>query len=190
MHVKVALWPGRTPFYALVARQKTNMRPHLKTQHTMDANPALISCSSSTRSIVIIGIYKMALSLRHGQAVATRARPCNPHRSPLCSSRHTTNNHHQQHHYRLIAASFLDDPIDARPPSSPSPSLINADFAPVPASRRSLGVADVAALWVTLIVSVPTFLLASSLVAAGSKRQMPWCLAASKLYGVLFVFSW
>jgi hypothetical protein len=62
---------------------------------------------------------------------------------------------------------FLDDPIVARPPASPSPLLANADLAPVGARDRTFSAADVAALWIGLVVCVPAYTLAGSLLDLG-----------------------
>ncbi len=57
--------------------------------------------------------------------------------------------------------------------STVEPSLYNADLAPVPASRRSWGVYNYASLWVAMSVCIPTYMLASGLIAAG----MSWIQA-------------
>ncbi|HEY5079744.1 MAG TPA: NCS1 family nucleobase:cation symporter-1 [Opitutaceae bacterium] len=46
-------------------------------------------------------------------------------------------------------------------------SLENADLAPVPASRRTWRVGSYAALWISMSACVPTYMLASSLIAGG-----------------------
>ena len=62
----------------------------------------------------------------------------------------------------------LRDPIAARAPSNPSPSLISADLAPVPpGSARTFGAWDVANLWIGMVVCVPAFTLAGSVVSLG-----------------------
>ena len=46
-------------------------------------------------------------------------------------------------------------------------SLYNEDLAPVPASRRTWGTYNYAALWIAMSVNIPTYLLASSMIAGG-----------------------
>jgi NCS1 family nucleobase:cation symporter-1 len=53
-----------------------------------------------------------------------------------------------------------------------SSSLYNEDLAPIPASRRSWGTYNYAALWIAMSVNIPTYLLASGMIAGGmSWRQ-------------------
>jgi nucleobase:cation symporter-1, NCS1 family len=52
-------------------------------------------------------------------------------------------------------------------------SLYNPDLAPVPAERRSWGVYNYASLWVAMSVCIPTYMLASGLIAGG----MSWIQA-------------
>jgi NCS1 family nucleobase:cation symporter-1 len=53
------------------------------------------------------------------------------------------------------------------------PSLYNPDLAPVPAARRSWGLYNYASLWVAMSVCIPTYMLASGLIAGG----MSWIQA-------------
>jgi len=53
------------------------------------------------------------------------------------------------------------------------PSLYNPDLAPVPPERRSWGVYNYASLWVAMSVCIPTYMLASGLIAGG----MSWIQA-------------
>ena len=46
-------------------------------------------------------------------------------------------------------------------------SLYNEDLAPVPFSRRTWGTYNYASLWIGMSVQVPTYMLASGLVAGG-----------------------
>lgn len=64
-------------------------------------------------------------------------------------------------------------------PTHPAPSLINEDFAPTTLAQRTFSMWDMASLWVGLVVSVPTWYLAGSLVELG----MSWW------QGVLTVFA-
>src|SRR5277367_1696333 len=48
-----------------------------------------------------------------------------------------------------------------------SSSLYNEDLAPVPAERRTWGTYNYAALWIAMSVNIPTYLLASSMIAGG-----------------------
>src|SRR5579872_7073288 len=53
-----------------------------------------------------------------------------------------------------------------------SSSLYNEDLAPIPASRRSWGTYNYAALWIAMSVNIPTYLIASGMIAGGmSWRQ-------------------
>jgi NCS1 family nucleobase:cation symporter-1 len=45
--------------------------------------------------------------------------------------------------------------------------LINTDLAPVGTSRRTWGMYDIAALWISMSACIPTYMLASSLIAEG-----------------------
>src|ERR1700732_1243688 len=48
-----------------------------------------------------------------------------------------------------------------------SSSLYNEDLAPVPTSRRTWGTYNYAALWVAMSVNIPTYMLASAMIAGG-----------------------
>jgi NCS1 family nucleobase:cation symporter-1 len=48
-----------------------------------------------------------------------------------------------------------------------SPSLINEDLAPVKANERKWGVWNYAALWISMSLCIPTYMLASSLIEGG-----------------------
>ena len=52
-------------------------------------------------------------------------------------------------------------------PELQSSPLWNADLAPVPAERRTWGTYNYAALWVSMAHCIPTYMLASGLIAAG-----------------------
>jgi nucleobase:cation symporter-1, NCS1 family len=53
-----------------------------------------------------------------------------------------------------------------------SSSLYNEDLAPIPSSRRSWGTYNYAALWIAMSVNIPTYMLASGMIAGGmSWRQ-------------------
>ena len=45
------------------------------------------------------------------------------------------------------------------------PSLFNPDLAPVPLEKRTWKVYDYASLWVAMSVCIPTYMLASGLIA-------------------------
>src|SRR5271168_322149 len=47
------------------------------------------------------------------------------------------------------------------------PGLFNEDLAPVPLARRSWGIYNYASLWVAMSVCIPTYMLASGLIAGG-----------------------
>jgi nucleobase:cation symporter-1, NCS1 family len=46
-------------------------------------------------------------------------------------------------------------------------SLYNRDLAPVPSARRTWGTYNYAALWISMSVNIPTYLLASGMIAGG-----------------------
>jgi nucleobase:cation symporter-1, NCS1 family len=48
-----------------------------------------------------------------------------------------------------------------------SSSLYNKDLAPIPASRRSWSTYNYAALWIAMSVNIPTYMLASGMIAGG-----------------------
>src|ERR1700676_3054499 len=48
-----------------------------------------------------------------------------------------------------------------------SSSLYNEDLAPIPASRRSWSTYNYAALWIAMSVNIPTYMLASGMIAGG-----------------------
>jgi nucleobase:cation symporter-1, NCS1 family len=47
------------------------------------------------------------------------------------------------------------------------PSLYNSDLAPIPVEKRSWGTYNYASLWVAMSVCIPTYMLASGLIAGG-----------------------
>src|SRR5271170_1493301 len=53
------------------------------------------------------------------------------------------------------------------PPSASSSSLWNKDLAPIPLNHRTWGTYNYAALWVAMSVNIPTYLMASAMVAGG-----------------------
>jgi NCS1 family nucleobase:cation symporter-1 len=48
-----------------------------------------------------------------------------------------------------------------------SSSLYNEDLAPVPRERRTWGTYNYAALWIAMSVNIPTYMLASAMIAGG-----------------------
>ena len=56
-------------------------------------------------------------------------------------------------------------------------SLYNPDLAPIPLSRRSWGTYNYASLWVAMSVCIPTYMLASGLIAGG----MSWLQAVGTI---------
>src|SRR5580693_4816156 len=53
------------------------------------------------------------------------------------------------------------------PETISSSSLYNEDLAPVPTSRRTWGTYNYAALWIAMSVNIPTYMLASAMIAGG-----------------------
>jgi NCS1 family nucleobase:cation symporter-1 len=64
------------------------------------------------------------------------------------------------------------------------PTLYNKDLAPVPVERRTWGVYNYASLWVAMSVCIPTYMLASGLIAGGMNW---WQAIATILLGNLIV---
>jgi NCS1 family nucleobase:cation symporter-1 len=64
------------------------------------------------------------------------------------------------------------------------PSLYNDDLAPVPQSRRNWGLYNYASLWVAMSVCIPTYMLASGLIAGGMNW---WQAVGTILLGNLIV---
>src|SRR5437667_12832934 len=63
-------------------------------------------------------------------------------------------------------------------------SLYNEDLAPVPPARRTWGAYNYASLWVAMSVCIPTYMLASSLIAGGMSW---WQAVGTILLGNLIV---
>jgi nucleobase:cation symporter-1, NCS1 family len=63
------------------------------------------------------------------------------------------------------AGAHASESFDAQ--SVRTSSLYNEDLAPVPAERRVWGTYNYAALWIAMSVNIPTYLLASSMIAGG-----------------------
>ncbi len=59
------------------------------------------------------------------------------------------------------------EPLDARQPAAPDSALINEDLAPAGREKRTFSVWDMAALWIGLVVCVPTYTLVGSLIDLG-----------------------
>ena len=57
-------------------------------------------------------------------------------------------------------------------------SLINEDLAPVPMSKRTWGTWNYAALWISMSLCIPTYMLASSLIGGG----MSWWQAILTIF--------
>jgi nucleobase:cation symporter-1, NCS1 family len=60
----------------------------------------------------------------------------------------------------------------------PDPSLINEDLAPIPAAKRKWGTWNYAALWISMSLCIPTYMLASSLIGGG----MSWWQAILTIF--------
>ena len=63
-------------------------------------------------------------------------------------------------------------------------TLYNKDLAPVPKERRTWGIYNYASLWVAMSVCIPTYMLASGLIAGGMNW---WQAIATILLGNLIV---
>ena len=64
------------------------------------------------------------------------------------------------------------------------PGLFNEDLAPVPLGRRTWGIYNYASLWVAMSVCIPTYMLASGLIAGGMSW---WQAIGTILLGNLIV---
>ncbi|HUO36224.1 MAG TPA: cytosine permease, partial [Candidatus Acidoferrum sp.] len=53
------------------------------------------------------------------------------------------------------------------PAARPSSRLWNEDLAPIPRNRRTWGTYNYAALWVAMSINIPTYMLASAMIAGG-----------------------
>jgi NCS1 family nucleobase:cation symporter-1 len=69
-------------------------------------------------------------------------------------------------------------------PASYEPSLYNKDLAPIPLSKRTWGMYNYASLWVAMSVCIPTYMLASGLIAGGMSW---WQAIGTILLGNLIV---
>ncbi|MGD0872339.1 MAG: NCS1 family nucleobase:cation symporter-1 [Bryobacteraceae bacterium] len=68
----------------------------------------------------------------------------------------------------------------------PDPTLYNEDLAPIPLERRTWGLYNYVSLWVAMSVCIPTYMLASGLIAGG----MSWVQAIGTiLLGNLIVLA-
>src|SRR5579863_6919847 len=65
-----------------------------------------------------------------------------------------------------LASSMASEDISTRP-SGASSWLWNKDLAPIPRSKRTWGTYNYAALWVAMSVNIPTYMLASAMIAGG-----------------------
>src|SRR3984957_14687213 len=63
-------------------------------------------------------------------------------------------------------------------------SLYNEDLAPVPLAKRTWGLYNYASLWVAMSVCIPTYMLASGLIAGGMNW---WQAVGTILLGILIV---
>ena len=66
------------------------------------------------------------------------------------------------------------------------PALFNQDLAPVPPERRTWGLYSYASLWVAMSVCIPTYMLASGLIAGGMSW---WQAVGTILLGNLIVLA-
>ncbi len=64
------------------------------------------------------------------------------------------------------------------PPGPPSSSLYSEDLAPVPPAKRTWTTWNYAALWISMSLCIPTYMLASSLIGGG----MNWWQAIATIF--------
>ena len=62
-----------------------------------------------------------------------------------------------------------------------SSSLYNKDLAPVPAERRAWRTYNYAALWISMSVNIPTYMLASGMIAIPNalRQRIRWIVGAA-----------
>ena len=94
---------------------------------------------------------------------------------PGCPSVHSARSVTLAH---LLVPGWFSDPICARAPSAPDKRMGNVDMLPVPASLRTFNTYDMAALWVGLVISVPSYQLAGMMVQIG----MGWAQALGTVF--------
>jgi nucleobase:cation symporter-1, NCS1 family len=68
---------------------------------------------------------------------------------------------------RAMSESKTNTETAAGPPAGFSRQLWNTDLAPIPRDRRTWGTYNYAALWVAMSVNIPTYMLASAMIAGG-----------------------
>ena len=75
----------------------------------------------------------------------------------------------------------MSEPINASAHNAQSPAptqsswLWNKDLAPIPLGERTWGTYNYAALWVAMSVNIPTYILASGLIAGGMNWKQAIC---------------
>lgn len=79
----------------------------------------------------------------------------------------SSNGHDGLLHGRTGFWDAMLEPISSDLPENPHKSLINEDLAPVLREQRSFSTWDLASLWVGLVVGIPTYYMAGSLVEMG-----------------------
>src|SRR5271156_3085241 len=67
----------------------------------------------------------------------------------------------------ITATSTTKPQAEALDPALRNSSLYNEDLAPVPLQLRTWGTYNYAALWIAMSVNIPTYLLASAMIAGG-----------------------
>ena len=65
--------------------------------------------------------------------------------------------------------------------SNVDPSLYNHDLAPIPQEKRSWGTYNYASLWVAMSVCIPTYMLASGLIAGGMLSALAGVVQSAKI---------
>src|ERR1700684_80753 len=111
----------------------------------------------------------------HPRRRRSLSHPLSPgHRGPRLRHRHSP----PRSYFRTVMSNVMDNTgtglVDGALASETirSSSLYNEDLAPISSSQRSWGTYNYAALWIAMSVNIPTYMLASGMIAGGmSWRQ-------------------
>src|SRR6476619_5615048 len=66
-----------------------------------------------------------------------------------------------------LVSDFTSNAMNPTPELRPAPGLTSPDLAPVLPAERTWGTGNYAALWISMSLCIPTYMLASSLIEGG-----------------------